>query len=433
MDDVLAFHVKHYTPPNATLVIAGKFDAPLAQRWIEHLFADWEGRGVTPGGSRAVLQPVSLAVDEDITQTHVRIALPASGGRAAQLVLAQMLDEITGAIRHQLGASYGFDASLAESRLSSLYVLDGRIEAARTREALELVRARIAALRDDPDAAARAFVIARKRAVAQLRGFTGNAHELAARTHRDIALGRATLSDAKTATEVQHLTIDQMTSVLAELDLARGAIFMRGPAEHVDPAFAVLNRTPRRIPITRKPAKQTAATDDDDKGDRFEVDDRPLPPGERLTLATFAGYGFTRARQHAMGGYALGADVGYRLSREQTVGLHVGFGQSDGSYKNTELGPLIEIAATGFQIDAFLQASRPNSRLWGAFLLGLGVVRVTEGGVSSWHEAVSIGLQGGVDVVKHDSHRIGIYGRLDTDAFSDTSYVVTSLGVSYRR
>jgi zinc protease len=43
MDDVLAFHVKHYTPANATIVIAGKFDAGLAQKWIEYLFGDWEG------------------------------------------------------------------------------------------------------------------------------------------------------------------------------------------------------------------------------------------------------------------------------------------------------------------------------------------------------------------------------------------------------
>jgi hypothetical protein len=412
-------------------VIAGKFDAQLAEKWIEYLFADWEGGGVKAAAQRAVLQPISLAADEDLAQTHVRIALPARGNRGAQIVLAQMLDEISGAIRHELGASYAFDAALAEGRLSSVYIFDGRIEAARTKEALELVRARIATLRTDPVVAASAFVGARRRALAQLRGFTGNAHELAVRVNQDIALGRPALSDAATALEVQQLTIDQMTSVIAELDLARGAIFMRGPAEHVDQAFAALGRTPRRIAKTRKPAHDTAS-EDDELDETFDVDDRPVPMGQRLSLGLNAGFAFASARQHGMAGFALGADLGYRIGRETTVGLHIGTAWSTGEYPNERaFEPAHPISAFGLQLDAFVQATG-KGRIWGAALVGVGFVSVDENEDTSRHASFSGGLQGGVDLLRYGHRRLGLYGRLVSDLFSDTSYYVFSVGVGYR-
>jgi zinc protease len=431
MDDVLDWHVQHFTPGNATLVIAGKFDAALADKWIDHLFGDWEGGPAQQGNQRATLQPLSLAIDDDLAQTHVHIALPASGSHATQLVLAQMLSDIGADIRHQLAASYVFGATLDERRLSSKYILEGIVDAARTQESLELVKTRIAALRDDPDTAARAFVTARKRTLAKLGGLTSSAHELAVRAHDDIRHGRSIMSDARTAEEVQQLTIDQMASALAELDLARAAMYIHGPVVHVDPAFAALGRTPRRIPKNKVSATQESE-DDAELDESFEVDDRPLPPGQRLLLGVNGGYGFMRARTRSMTGYALGADAGYRLNRETTVGLHVGFAQSSGSYHERELDPPIDISATGLQLHGFIQATGLE-RLWGAALVGVGMVNVDEKGEASWHAAVSAGLQGGADLLVYDGHRVGVYGRLDTDLFSATSYTVFSIGVGYRR
>lgn len=430
VDDVLEFHVAHFTPANATLVIAGKFDAALAERWIDHLFADWKGRATDPPTQRSSLRAVSLGVDDDLAQTHVSITLPATGSRATRLVLAQMLDDIVGDVRHQLAASYAFDASLVEMRLSSTYQLEGAIDATRTQEALELVKTRIAALREDPDAAARAFVSARKRTLAQLGRLTGSAHELAARAQQDIRLARPIMSDAGTVAEVQRLTIDQMTGALAELDLARAAIVMRGPAANTDPAFAALGRTARRIPKNKVSATQETE-DDAEIDDSIEFDERPLPVGQRLLLGANAGYGFMSARTHALTGYAIGADAGYRLTRETTVGLHAGFGRSSGSYTERELQPPIDIAATGLQLQGFIQATG-YERLWAAALIGVGVVRVEDDGRASWHGAASAGLQGGVDVIDLDGHRLGLYARLETDLFSETSYSAFSIGVGYR-
>lgn len=430
MANVLDFYVQHYTPRNATLVIAGKFDAPLAERWVEHLFADWEGGTVTPTAQRAMVQPISLALDDDLAQTHVDIALPATGRRPVQLVLAQMLDQITDDIRHQLAASYGFDAELAESRLASEYVLAGTVDAARTGEALQLVQARVAALREDPEAAARAFVVARKRVLTHLGGLTASAHELAVRVQADVTLGRPPLSDAQTASEVQALTIDQMTAAIAALDLSHAAILMRGPAAHVDAAYAALGRTPRRIPNTHQPTA-TKTEDDDELDETFEVDDRPLPVGQRLTFSAFGGYGFASARRRSMTGYVLAGEAGYRVSRDTTFGLHGGFGQTDGTYKDSLLDPMHTIEATALQVDAYIQAT-PHPRLWASAMVGLGLVRVTEDGDQAWQRSVSAGLQGGVDVLTVDQHRAAVYLRLDTDLFSDTSYYVFSLGVGYR-
>jgi zinc protease len=44
LEDISEFRRRYYTPDNATLVISGRFDPALANRWIDFLFADWKGK-----------------------------------------------------------------------------------------------------------------------------------------------------------------------------------------------------------------------------------------------------------------------------------------------------------------------------------------------------------------------------------------------------
>ena len=43
VDDVERFRRAYFTPDNATLVIAGRVDTAVANRWVDFLFADWAG------------------------------------------------------------------------------------------------------------------------------------------------------------------------------------------------------------------------------------------------------------------------------------------------------------------------------------------------------------------------------------------------------
>ncbi|HEY5944498.1 MAG TPA: insulinase family protein, partial [Kofleriaceae bacterium] len=250
VEDAESFRAAHFTPDNATLVIAGHVDVALANRWIDYLFADWRGHAEPRRTAAPAPTPASIARIEDLSQLQIRLALPATKGtRAQRLVLAAMVDEIAGDVRHQLGASYGFDASLVENRLASNVMVDGWVEPARATDVVALVRDRLERLRTDNDSAARSFVTARARVIAGLASVTGSASMIAARAETDIELDRAPMSDLATARDVQTLTIEQMAPVLAEVDLARAAILMRGSEEPIKAAFGVLGRQPTIVKV----------------------------------------------------------------------------------------------------------------------------------------------------------------------------------------
>ena len=128
-------------------------------------------------------------------------------GRAAQLVVAQMLSEIASDVRMQLGATYGASVELAERRLGTFYILGSSIDVSRIVTAIKLLNDRIARLRSDHDLAARIFVAARNRVLARLTSTGGSAVRIANRIMDDVAFGRAVMSDIVTAAAVRDLTL----------------------------------------------------------------------------------------------------------------------------------------------------------------------------------------------------------------------------------
>jgi zinc protease len=443
IDDVERFRAAHFTPDNATLVIAGRFDPALADRWIDYLFADWEGHAEPRTARRASLQPASLAKLEELTQVHLTVAIPAvAGTRAQQLVIAEMLAEVASDVRQRQGASYGVAAQLDEARLASSYVIAGSIDAPRAAAAVELLRDGIAALHTDPDAAARAFVSARGHVLAKLGATTGSAEALASGVTREVELQRAPRSALQTAGAVRQLTIEDLGTALADLELARAAVLMRGPGPEVQAAFDVLGRTPTQIHADTTeqdgddaPAAVTTAVKARERP-QFRMSDLEDPltlqgPPRSLALMLSAGHATARLIGSDTSGFMVAGDLGFRFSATNAVGLHLAIGSSTGTY-TIDVSP-VEHPLELVPVDVALFAQMTlYDRLWVAAFAGLHLDRVIKD-TTEWHAGIGLGLEGGVDVLRFGRHRFGVIGSLTGGLISQTGYGGFLIGVAYRR
>lgn len=446
IDDVERFRRTYYTPDNVTLVIAGKFDPAVADRWIDYLFRDWTGTHGTRGEARATVQPASIAIDDAVAQTTVRIALPATAGtRAQRLVAAEMLAAIARDVRHQLGASYELDAGYDELRRSSLYRISGSIDAPRTAEALALIQRRVDQLRTGGDDAARAFVEARRRVLSHLGDITNTASTLAERVTDDIGLGRAPLSDIAIASEVHDLTLAGLTAALGELDLTRAAILLRGPVSDVDKGFAALGRQPRRVlgdvedPFAARDAPivfpDVTPVYDSDIEDALTLQRRP----RTLSLALSTSYTTGKLLQHGgLSGPRVTAHAGLRLDETKAIGLRASLASIDGQYNIlTEIAPVyVPIAGTLLSLGAYMHVTAYD-RLYGGAILSVNIDRTEDNmgasmRTSAWNPGVAIGLEAGVDLLRIRAHRFGILAHLEGEIATDAGWAGFSLGLGYR-
>lgn len=463
VDDAERFRSTYFKPDNATLVIAGHFDVALANRWIDYLFADWRGQARQRQLPTPTLTAASLAKLEELVQMQVQLALPAATGtRAQRLVAAAMLDDIARDVRHQLAASYGFNAWLAETRLSSIYVVGGWIDPARASEVVRLLRDRLQQLREDADAAARAFIIARGRVVANLASLTGSASLLARRAETDIGLGRPALSDLETAKEVQALTIAQMTPLLSELDLARAAVLMRGPDEPVKAAFAVLGREPTLLRFDQSqqdaddPASESAPSSrrtyriyfsdfEESLTDQSVRARHPIEVNLAVSLATSNMSVFTPQSYAPVEGGPSGVmfvgQVGYRLGKRASLGLHLSIGTLSGEYEERRAGTVVDRSPYDVRpLEAGIFGHvRPLDRLWGGITLGLHGDRVhfpasdSYAERSTWYRGVGLGIEVGYDVVGFGSHWLAAVARATASYGSEIGFGSLSAGIAYRR
>ncbi len=455
VEDAEKFRASYFTPDNATLVIAGHVDVALADRWVDFLFADWQGRAQPRSGGTGQLQPLSLTRHEDLSQLLLRIAVPSRGSRAELLVVAAMLDEIALDARHQLGAAYAFDASLHEQRLSSHVDIEGWIDPSRTNEVLQLLRDRIAKLHDDPATAARAFVLARRRVLVALTSITGSPSLLAARAETDIQLGRAPLADLQTAKEVQALTIDQLAPILAELDLSRGAMLMRGPADPINAAFALLGR--QATEVTVQPAAldsletplTTASTRSHEQRIRFnEIEDAitdqtfarqsPIEIGAFISVAqgnvnNLIPPHSTFPIEDALYGPIVAGEVGYRFGKRASAGLHLSVGALSGSYDlraNSVVYDTAPYSLIPLDISAYFH-TRTRGKLWGGLTMGLHMDGVKFDADRSWTSSLGFGVELAYDVYRFEPSSVAIFARANAGFGSDLGYGGLAAGVAY--
>ncbi len=435
--DAQRFRKHYFRPDNATLVIAGHFDAALANQWIDHLFGGWSIAGDV-GATRlppAASTPASIAIDDDTAQVMLSLSLPVHAGKhAQQLVAASMLAEVAGDVRQQLGASYGLQAYLSELRFARSYEVSGRVDAARTADALRLLSTRLDALRTDPDAAARTFVRARKRVLSNLTSMTSGATEIAERVQHDVVLGRPPLAGAGIARDVRALTVDRMTQVLAELDLSRATIVLRGPREHVDAGFATLERSPTwpSMPAESTPAPTTTLgpIDEEDLYEDLTSSDRPP---RRLTFGMSVSWFGGTIYGEDVGGSTLTAQAGYRVTRSTSVGLQGSLGSASGTYDKP--------------YDPLNGPMTLSTRAFEGFVQITWIDRISAGGIAGLrfdelahvnqppvdHVSVTVGAYVGIDVVSYADHRFTVYGRAETEFISTPMLTWFGIGIGYRR
>src|SRR5262249_35397689 len=154
-DDLKSFKDQHYTASNATLVIAGAFDAKKAEALIRDAFGGWSKSkkdATTTGVPYKRTGPVNVGViGEDDPQVDVAILYPSppgiGGQQAARLIMSAMLDERMWSVRSKLGATYGTHARRDARLAASAYDLGGAVDAPRAGEALKAMRDGIEALR----------------------------------------------------------------------------------------------------------------------------------------------------------------------------------------------------------------------------------------------------------------------------------------------
>ncbi|MBV8762705.1 MAG: insulinase family protein, partial [Deltaproteobacteria bacterium] len=449
-DQVRAFRAAHYTPDNATLVIAGRFDAAIADRWIDFLFSDWKGHAARRVSPEARAASASLAQFHDTAQVGLNIALPANtGSRAARLVAGEMLQEIADDVRHQLGASYGLHASYEEERLAGTYAIAGWVDAARTADAVQLVRDRLAELRALPDAP---FIIARRRVVSRLDSLATSAAALASRVERAVAIDVAPLADIETTAAARALTVADVAPLLADLDLSRASVLLSGPEPDVRHAFDVLGRTPTVVPTFHdadtgdEPATAPPATTHHAQRDSVTIAD--LEPaiteqGAPDPLMITLGIGAVASSAVEQGemlhydccdGYSLFGELGYRFDAKHAVGLHLAYARTTGQYGTPMMLTMTPMSISAIEGDLFFQAVAYD-RLWGALSFGVHVDSIdgTTQMLQGTEAALSFGLTGGVDLLTRGIHRFGPYLQVEGTFLSTSGYGSIGFGAAYRR
>jgi hypothetical protein len=400
---------------------------------------------VSPPNSAA-----SFALVDDIGQLQLNVALPITAqSRAQELVAAAMLDEIASDVRHQLGASYGVNAMLAESRLAAHYELQGWIDLGRAPEVMHLLTDRLAELRTNPDAAARAFITARNRVIVQLS--PGTSRALAAEVEREVSLARPPLTDVATAEEVRKLTVDAMAPALADLDMAHATVFMRGPEAMIQPAFDALGRGNPLL------LQRDEVGNDNDEGAMPEGTSKPVHVdfGNSLTdqPVRIGGWTFMLAPglfQGHTGGGAIKmnvsavdccsgvgfiVEVGRHTDKKTDFGLRLGMSTVSGKRTIMYQPQDYDIDITSYDVAAYIR-TLGYDRLWGALFVGMHLDDLSyetfePGGTKSFTKSLGIGLEGGFDVVNFHGHRIGVLAT--AMGAMPSGYAAFIFGLAYRR
>jgi hypothetical protein len=293
-----------------------------------------------------------------------------------------------------------------------------------------------------------------------MSSLTASASALGEWVEHDIDLGRGPLSDLELAEDVRTLTIDQLEGALAEVDLDRGVVLVRGPAEPLKRVFEILHRVPALVHFDQ--ARKDAVADDPlaqretttVKRRRKQEDINYLEPAlteeaprsrwsiDVLPAYTRASYVDPQAEtldSYCCTGGGVAVNLGHAFDNVKTVGFHAAIATLRGhrQYKrglfsgkfDTELLP----------IDLGFFARFEKSRVWGSVWLGLHLDRLynehldaTMPSVIQWSKSLGIGIQAGVDLLKIGPHRIAAAGAIDGAPGSTSGYGALWLGLACR-
>jgi hypothetical protein len=275
--------------------------------------------------------------------------------------------------------------------------------------------------------------------LSHLLSVVGNASLLAQRVEEDVDLVRAPMSDRQTALAVQALTIEDMAPALADLDLRRAAVLMRGPEPEVESAFAVLHRKPTYIHVgssdDEEPGTAAAGTRRSrdplyysDLSDSLTAQSTP----RTFTLSVAGGYTTGTWGDYDATGGSLAGNFGFQFERGDTGGLHLAISELGGSFMTGMATPVVHsFVLTAFDVSGYVQATAID-RLWGGAFAGIHVDRMSEQ-ATVWNADLGLGLEGGVDILKYNGQRFGVYGRLQAELLTEARNPMLTFGLAYRK
>lgn len=251
-DAAAAWRDAHFSAKNATILVAGRFNAADVEATIRENFGDWSaGRTDAPVTAFAAKRtsPVVIGVEgPELPHLRVVLAYPAppgvDGQYAARLVLGELLTLRMGAVREELGTSYGVYARLENHLGPGAYVMGGSLDAPRAGESLAAMRAGVESLRKgerfDAD-----FVRARRSVLRRLVGTSTSSMDVAEQieflARYDVPAG---FRD-KLMRQVASLSPAQVQDLIAaELVLAREVVVLQGDPKALAAAFTAAGLTP---------------------------------------------------------------------------------------------------------------------------------------------------------------------------------------------
>jgi zinc protease len=237
---------KHVVPKNATLVIAGDFDAELVKKHIAYN-VDQVGGGadsndISFAPPSALRQYVGSVAKSPSPTVQLDIAFLSAPGvddeYAMRLVLEQVLDAELSRLRTRDALTYGFSASYEPRKGGGLWRIGGDADAARAAAAAEQVLSIIDGLRADPESYRASFVLARQKVVEAQLLATGNAASIAQQL---VFAARHDVSPSffdQIPTKVAKLTLSEFHKFLKrELNASRQVFGAFGNSDAVDAAL----------------------------------------------------------------------------------------------------------------------------------------------------------------------------------------------------
>jgi hypothetical protein len=214
-----------------------------------------------------------------------------------------------------------------------------------------------------------------------------------------------------------------MPAALADLDLSRAAILMRGPTADVDRAFAALGRTPRHLPATDTSDDDSPFDADVLEAQRRRMDlDAPAAPS-RGTAALLPGYAFGSLRGQTVSGPVLSGLVGLHIERHVTANLMLSIGDLS-SDSGAEVTPVV--GALTLHVDV--------GRVWGGGLHGYRLENAIHRDIigSRWYDSFEAGLEAGVVALRSGRHQLTAFARYENASGSETGVSPFTFGVGYR-
>lgn len=157
----------------------------------------------------------------------------------------------------------------------------------------------------------------------------------------------------------------------------------------------------------------------------------PTPPSFTATAALAYSYSSLNGfDNHDEDGPNVVVAAGYRTDPNSAIGASLAIGRESGRVVDEFENYSFSVVPIG--IAAFAQGTAYD-RLWGSAFLGVQLDRVDNNGTTGWDHGVLVGVEGGVDVVQFDEHRLGVYGRMQSALASDFGYTAAMFGLAYRR